>query len=93
MVNLGVIDEKRGDLDAAAARFQQAIRQQPNYAEAHNNLGHVRQRQGDLVAATACYRQAGGAQGLLPRGAQQSGRRLGAARPVRGGHRGLSASA
>ncbi len=40
------------------ACYEQALRLQPDFAEAYNNLGVVRARQGKLNEAIACYEQA-----------------------------------
>lgn len=56
-VNLGVI-ELDTDPRAAAAHFREALRVQPDIAEAHNNLGHALQKLGDLEGARAGYREA-----------------------------------
>jgi protein O-GlcNAc transferase len=56
--NLGSIFEQQGKLDAALECYQQALRANPNYAEAHYNLGNVRKKQGKLQAASDSYQQA-----------------------------------
>jgi tetratricopeptide (TPR) repeat protein len=55
--NLGVLLEDRGDLDAAAAHYETALRIQPD-AETAINLGNVRLTRGRPEEAVALYRQA-----------------------------------
>jgi tetratricopeptide (TPR) repeat protein len=47
-----------GRIDAAAARLSEALRLQPENAEAHNNLGHVLQLQGRAQDAMPHFREA-----------------------------------
>ena len=49
--NLGVVFEKRGELDRAAEHFEDALRIAPGYSDAHNNLGVVFARRGELDRA------------------------------------------
>ena len=56
--NLGVAFREQGKLDGAVACYQQALRLQPDYADAHNNLGIALAEQGKLDGAVACYQQA-----------------------------------
>ena len=56
--NLGVDHAEKGNLDAAIRHFQEAIRINPNYAEAHNNLGVAFAKSGDPDAAIREYRTA-----------------------------------
>jgi tetratricopeptide (TPR) repeat protein len=55
--NLGVLRPPDRE-DEALALFQQAIRLNPQYAEAHNNIGAIRHQRGELRAAIAEYRLA-----------------------------------
>jgi hypothetical protein len=48
----------QGQPDEAAASYRQALRLQPDYAEAHNNLGVALKRQARLDEAAACFRRA-----------------------------------
>ena len=56
--DLGVLLRKQGQLDQAAAHYQQALALRPDLAEAHNNLGNVLQDQGKFDEAAACYQRA-----------------------------------
>jgi tetratricopeptide (TPR) repeat protein len=62
--NLGRIYEKQAEYDKAVTEFQTAVRQQPDFAEAHLNLGNIRlirnQRTGtnELDAAIEAFRKA-----------------------------------
>jgi len=56
--NLGGILLQRGELDTAVARFQAALGDKPDFAEAFDNLGMVKQRQGRPDEAIALFRQA-----------------------------------
>ncbi len=56
--NLGGILLERGELEAARARFEEAVRLEPRYPEAQNNLGIVLERQGRRDEAVARYRAA-----------------------------------
>ena len=56
--NLGVALQSLGMVDEAAASLRIAIRNKPDYAEAHSNLGNALKDQGDLEGAVACYRRA-----------------------------------
>ena len=47
-----------GDFEAAIADYTEAIRLDPNYAEAYNNRGLALQSQGDLDGAAADYTKA-----------------------------------
>ena len=47
-----------GQLDAAIESYKQAIKINPNYAEAHNNMGIALKDKGDLEAAIDSYQQA-----------------------------------
>ena len=47
-----------GRLDEAITSYQQALRLEPNFAEAHNNLGAVLKERGNLEEAAASFRQA-----------------------------------
>jgi tetratricopeptide (TPR) repeat protein len=54
----GAILGAHGDLNHAAACFEQALALMPRYAEAHYNLGNVFSAQGKLDDAVACYQRA-----------------------------------
>ena len=56
--NLGNALRDQGLLNEAVACYHEALRRQPDYAEAHNNLGIVLQVQGRLDEAVACYHEA-----------------------------------
>jgi tetratricopeptide (TPR) repeat protein len=43
--NQGVTEARRGNLNKALAHFREAVKKDPNYAEAHNGLGNVLARQ------------------------------------------------
>jgi Tfp pilus assembly protein PilF len=47
-----------GDLPAAEQAFRQAVRLDPQFAEAHGNLGYVLDHTGARAEAEACYRTA-----------------------------------
>ncbi len=49
---------QQGQLDEAAALYQQTLRRHPRSAEGYNNLGIVRLKQGNLEAALAAYDEA-----------------------------------
>lgn len=54
---LGLEAGKRGDLPAAESHFRDAIRLQPDFAQAYNNLGVALERQGKLMGAVEVYGQ------------------------------------
>jgi tetratricopeptide (TPR) repeat protein len=54
----GKAHKERGELEAAAAAFQQAVETQPAHAEALNYLGIIRYDQNQLGAAMDAYRRA-----------------------------------
>lgn len=54
-VRIGIDFQQRGDSDAAARWFRQAVARAPEFALAHFNLGLASQHQGRLNEATACY--------------------------------------
>ncbi|HXG11259.1 MAG TPA: tetratricopeptide repeat protein [Gemmataceae bacterium] len=54
----GVALAQQGKPDEAVARFQEALRLRPDYAEAHYNIGIVRAEQGRTDEAIASYREA-----------------------------------
>lgn len=56
--NLGIVLQRQGRLEEAAAAYQQALRLSPHYAEALSNLGNVRLEQGRTQEAEASYRRA-----------------------------------
>jgi superkiller protein 3 len=47
-----------GDLEGAVHHLEEAIRLNPNYAEAYNNLGLALKDQGKLADAAAKFRRA-----------------------------------
>ncbi|MEM8827916.1 MAG: tetratricopeptide repeat protein [Cyanobacteria bacterium P01_G01_bin.19] len=56
--NLGYVLEQQGKLEAAIESYQQALKVNPDYAQAHNNLGNMLKQQGKLEAAIESYQQA-----------------------------------
>lgn len=56
-VNLGALDARLGDADAARAAFAAAIRVQPVYAPAYANLAELERRAGNEQAAEAALRR------------------------------------
>lgn len=56
--NLGTLMLDRGDLDAAAQQFHDALVLKPDHAEAWTGLGTIAARRGDPAAAAKCFRQA-----------------------------------
>ena len=56
--NLGVVLDKRGQLDEAISQFQAAIRLKADYAEAYYNLGNVLSRKHQLDGAISQYQEA-----------------------------------
>ena len=56
--NLGTILDRRGELPAAVAHFERALRSNPRYAEAENNLGNARLRQGREAEAIEHFHRA-----------------------------------
>ncbi|MEH2141171.1 tetratricopeptide repeat protein [Nostoc sp.] len=50
--------QNKGDLQGAVAAYIEAIRLNPNYAEAYNNQGGVRADLGDQKGAIEDYNQA-----------------------------------
>ncbi len=62
--NLGRIYEKQADYDKAISEFQTAVKQQPEFAEAHLNLGNIKlirsQRNGtdEIDSAIASFKKA-----------------------------------
>ncbi|MEL6765172.1 MAG: tetratricopeptide repeat protein, partial [Cyanobacteria bacterium J06607_6] len=57
-VNLGTALRLQGQFSEAIAAYQQALRLNPNFAEAQNNLGNALKEQGKFSEAIAAYRQA-----------------------------------
>jgi tetratricopeptide (TPR) repeat protein len=53
--NLGIIQLRRSEFDAAIAQFRSALQIDPNYAEAHYNLGNALLRRGDTEEAIREY--------------------------------------
>lgn len=54
----GLEHEENGDSGAARRAYRQALRLDPDLAEAHVNLGRLSHQEGRLRAATRCYRKA-----------------------------------
>jgi tetratricopeptide (TPR) repeat protein len=54
----GIAAQQRGELEQAAAAYEQAIAAEPRFAEAHANLGAVLARLGKYEAAVSCYERA-----------------------------------
>jgi tetratricopeptide (TPR) repeat protein len=55
--NIGLCLYKRGDLEAAAAVFEELVAGDPDYVKARNNLGFVRLRQGRPAEAAVQFRE------------------------------------
>jgi tetratricopeptide (TPR) repeat protein len=80
--NLGVLRLQSGRSESEAlAVFQQAIRLNPQYAEAHNNIGSILQQRGDLPGAIAEFRLALAAEPNYPAAARNLGLALAAHAP------------
>jgi tetratricopeptide (TPR) repeat protein len=56
--NLGIELQAAGRLDEAAAQYQQAVADAPEYKEALNNLGAILEYKGNKVEAIALHRRA-----------------------------------
>ncbi len=56
--DLGLTLSNQGQIEAALAAYQTAIKLQPDYAKAHNNLGAILQEKGKTEAALAAYQTA-----------------------------------
>jgi tetratricopeptide (TPR) repeat protein len=56
--NLGVALAEKGDLDAAIREYQEALRVNPNFTEAHTNLGIALANKGNPDAAIREFREA-----------------------------------
>jgi tetratricopeptide (TPR) repeat protein len=56
--NLGNVFLKQGKYEEAAAHYNEALRINPNYADAHYNLGNALARQGKTQDAVAHYTEA-----------------------------------
>jgi len=61
--HLGAMLERQGKVLEAIGHYEQALRINPDYAEAHNNLGVILMRQGELPQAIGHFEQA---LGLVP---------------------------
>jgi tetratricopeptide (TPR) repeat protein len=57
-VNLGLVLDEKGQVDAAIAQYEKAERIQPAYAEQHNGLGNALCRTGRVPEAITQYKQA-----------------------------------
>jgi tetratricopeptide (TPR) repeat protein len=56
--NLGIVLADQGKLDEAIAHFSEALRIEPDYADAHNNLGVALADEGKLDEAIAHFSEA-----------------------------------
>lgn len=56
-VEVGTFYMHKGDVDAAIARFQDAIRLQPKFAKARLLLAAAYEKKGDREAAVKCYQE------------------------------------
>ncbi len=56
--NVGIAQQKTGELEEAIAHYNEALRLKPDYELAHNNLGVVLEKQGKLEEAIAHYNEA-----------------------------------
>ena len=57
-MNLGLVILSRGGLDEALSCQRQALRIDPDSADAQNNLGMVHYAQGNIAEAENCFRSA-----------------------------------
>lgn len=55
---LGLIHQRRNDLDGAIQFYERSLRLIPDLAEASNNLGVILQTRGNFSRAEACFREA-----------------------------------
>jgi len=55
---LGIVLQKKGDLNESILNFNQAINLQPNFDLAHNNLGNVLKETGKFKEALTSYQRA-----------------------------------
>jgi len=58
LVNTGVVLERRGEVDAAAALYKRAVATAPPPPQAHKNLGDQAYAHGDMEGARAQYEKA-----------------------------------
>lgn len=58
LYNLGLIDEKRGNLEAALEDYERAVHMQPTYAAPYLRIGIIRERMGDVAGALQNYNRA-----------------------------------
>ena len=55
-IDVGTFYMHKGDLDAAIARFEDAVRAQPNLGQARLLLGKAYEKKGERAAALKCYK-------------------------------------
>ncbi len=55
---LGYALSKKGQLDEAIAAYREAIKLEPDFADAHRDLGYALSKKGQLDDAIAAYREA-----------------------------------
>ncbi len=53
--NMGVIEEKKGNIEGALAHYSESVRREPDNAEAQYNLGNIYLRIGAIESAVNCY--------------------------------------
>jgi protein O-mannosyl-transferase len=58
LVNLGMAEERRGRFDEAKAYYNEAIRRDPSFPDAHNILGSALDREGRTEESEALYARA-----------------------------------
>lgn len=56
-VEIGTFYMHKGDVDAAIARFEDAVRLRPNFAKAYMLLAEAYEKKGDKAAVVKCYRE------------------------------------
>ena len=55
---MGLVLRQQGKLDEALKHYKEAVRIDPNYADAHINMGVTLDKKGDLQEALQCYAKA-----------------------------------